>query len=570
VEEQDGTYARERLSEVAILAGLPAALLDEVAARARTVSVRAGDWIFREGDSANGLFVVLSGRLEVVAEDGASGPAVVLRELGSGDAVGELALLADSPRSASVRARRDSVLVELPREGFEELLDGSDHFARALTRVLAGQLQASRSRVSEPEALASTIALTATTPDQDVAGLARELTEGLGRWGSVALMSPGDDLDRLERDHDRVILPAGALGADDDWTAFCLRQADRLLVIVGDDPPRSLGLSQDTELVFTGRRRATVRGWLDATGASAHHFARDPDAVATLARRLAGRSLGLVLSGGGARGFAHIGVLEELRAAGVPIDRVGGCSMGAFIGAQVAMGRSADEIHACCHEEFVLHNPMGDYTLPLVAVIRGRRAREMLGRVFGERLVEELDGPFFSVSADLATSNLVVMDRGLLWEAVGASICLPGLAPPGVRGDMLLVDGGVLDNLPVETMAQTGEGPVIAVDVSAHEAPTPPRAPLAATRAGRARDRLRRALTGVDDPVPSVQETLFRTVLLGSVDTAAAAERHADLVIAPETQGVSLTHWKALDHLRDVGRRAAATALEQAPPGLLD
>ena len=178
-----------------------------------------------------------------------------------------------------------------------------------------------------------------------------------------------------------------------------------------------------------------------------------------------------MLSGGGARGLAHIGVLDELLAAGVNLDRVGGCSMGALVGALFAAGLAPDEIEAKLRAELVERNPMNDYTIPLAALVAGRKAEAMLLRLFGDVQIEELEREFFCVSSDLVTSELVVHRRGNLYEAVGASFCLPGIGPPVAAGDRLLVDGGVLDNLPVATMAARGEGPVIAVDVSSRFEP---------------------------------------------------------------------------------------------------
>ena len=122
--------------------------------------------------------------------------------------------------------------------------------------------------------------------------------------------------------------------------------------------------------------------------------------------------LGLVLSGGGARGFAHIGALAVLADAGFEFDRIGGCSMGAFIAAMAAAGRDPDEMQACCSEELVRRSPFNDYTFPRVALIRSRKAAAMLTRVFGEARVEEFARPLFTVSADLLTSRVVVHRRG--------------------------------------------------------------------------------------------------------------------------------------------------------------
>src|SRR5262249_10492273 len=205
------------------------------------------------------------------------------------------------------------------------------------------------------------------------------------------------------------------------------------------------------------------------TPIESHAFASesaDRDAE-RIARRLTGRSVGVVLSGGGARAFAHIGVLDELVAAGVEIDRVAGVSMGAFIGALFAMGMDPSEIDALCFEEWVQRRPLGDYTLPRSSLIRGDRVRAMLRRCFDGIAIEELPLSFLCGCAELRSGSLVLSRSGSLYESVSFSIAVPVLGAPQVRGRNLFVDGSLVDNLPVSAMAEMGEGPIIAVDVKA-------------------------------------------------------------------------------------------------------
>jgi NTE family protein len=149
------------------------------------------------------------------------------------------------------------------------------------------------------------------------------------------------------------------------------------------------------------------------------------------------------------------------------------------------------------------------------------------------------------VSTDLLSGELVVHRHGALATAVGASMCLPVLGPPVVHGNRLLVDGGVLDNLPVTMMAAEAEGPIIASKANDSEAFMPdPNEPL--------------------EP-PLLTETLYRLILLGARDTVAAARKHAALVVTPDYEGVGMLEFHMLDRMRESGRRAARSALEDAP-----
>jgi predicted acylesterase/phospholipase RssA len=142
---------------------------------------------------------------------------------------------------------------------------------------------------------------------------------------------------------------------------------------------------------------------------------------------------------------------------------------------------------------------------------------------------------------------------------------LPGIFPPVPTSDgRLLVDGGVLDNLPVETMAAEAEGPVIAVDVVHTEAWRPRHgAPSQSWRA-----RTRRLITAQDIELPRLAETMIRTLAVGSSDTVAAARRHADVVIRPVVEGAGLLDWKQLPYMRDVGRNAVRRLVETDPDAL--
>ena len=472
---------------------------ERLADDARPVELRAGEWLFREGDPGDSVHLITSGRMEVVDER--AEPAVI-RRLGRGDVVGELSALTGGSRSASVRAARDSALLRVDREALLAALAEDPALAQGLLLALAGQLQQSRARAIQPSARPATIAVTDVPRSSD---LPDRLHRELRRHGTVERLDAQEDgvaerVDRAERDGAQVLLVAHEAPPGDGWTAFCIREADRVL----------------------------------------HHDERlRRQDIGRLARRLAGRATGVVLSGGGARALAHIGVLDELERSGVQIDRVGGCSMGAFIGALYASGRDAASIARVCRGELVEQNPWGDYTLPVFSGLRGTRSRTMLRRVLGAGDILDLERPYFCVSTDLLSGELVVHDRGPLAESVAASMCLPGISPAVALGGRLLVDGGLLDNLPVEAMAAAGEGPVIAVDVTAQ----------------------RRSATVTRRP--RLHDVIIRSMVLASRDTAEAAGRFADLLVTPAAGEIGLRAFARIDDAIALGRAAAREALER-------
>src|SRR4051812_21923837 len=557
------------LAAVPIFAGLTPPLREALAERARTLRLRAGDWLFRQGDTGDALYVVRAGRLSVI-DDSAD---TVLGEFGRGAAVGELALLTSLTRAASVRAARDCDLIAIDRDDFERLLTQSRELPLALTRTLAAQLRESRGVRERPRPTPSTVALVPLHAGLPMRELAAALVDGLGAHGTVAALvgseagppGGGDDplaaygplLDRCEAHHDQVLLIGTPRLAGDPWTAFALQQADRVLAVTSGGPVpegvSAVAALQHCDLVAcdTDGGSSALAGWCDALDPiETHTCGSNGDLSADarrMARRLTGRSVGVVLSGGGARAFSHIGVLEELLGAGIAIDRVAGVSMGAFLGAMLAMGMDGDEMDARCYDEWVRRRPLSDYAVPRHALIRGHRFEAMLGRTFGPAAIEELDRSFVCASADLRRSELVLHRHGPVREHVATSMCMPILAPPQVRGRRLLVDGSLIDNLPVAAMAALGEGPLIAVDVK-----------VSFERPG----------TPSNGAAPRLGETLTRLLLLASSNTSGAAQRHADLVINPRNEGVGLLEFHQLDRAREAGRRAAHAALEQAPANL--
>ena len=551
----------------------------EVGARLTTepnrLELAAGEWLFREGEQADSAYLIRSGRIEIVIEHPTE---VVVRQVKRGSMIGELALLVNGVRSASARASRDTELTELSRKHFEHLVMGSPGFALGLLRAMAEQVAANRAPSGTPTP-PSTVAVVALDPAAPVARIAAELTTALRTYRNVEELKHDADrpetefrrlLKRAEAGHDHVVLSTEPDSAEDPWTSFCLREADVVVAITTGSPSAAwlqrsavlrdcelividAPLSDDVETAVAAREVQVVHG---ATALAT--------CIAGTARRLAGRSVGLVLSGGGARALAHIGVLQELHEAGVVIDRFGGASMGAIVSGLAARGATAGEIVELCRQVMLESNPSKDYTLPIYSLIRGTRTRDALDGVFGAQRIEELPRRWFCVTADLVSRELIVRRTGRMADAVYSSMVLPGVYPPIPTAEgRLLVDGGVMDNLPVESMAGWAEGPIIAVDVSQRLgvgalAPRPGLERLARLT--------RRLLTGYERPMPPLRETIHWTIALGSSDTVAAGMRHADLVISPRVEGIGILDWKQLPRALEVGRQAAREALEGAKP----
>ncbi|HEX9941366.1 MAG TPA: cyclic nucleotide-binding and patatin-like phospholipase domain-containing protein [Thermoanaerobaculia bacterium] len=592
--------ARAFLASTRLFGGLDEAALDEVLSHLEWLLVPGGQTVCRQGEQGDCLYLVFSGRLAVVRES-ESGEDVLLGEVGRGDSVGEIAVLTGNRRSATVRALRDVVLARLPQAAADTLLLKHPGAIRAITRILAGRLAPSE----RPERSRSCLALAVVPVGGPATEFVDRLAESLSALGATLRVSAqGIDgsfgtgtsccpdgsiehgrltawLNEQEGRHGFLVYEADA--ASSAWTRRCLRQSDRILVVAPAEAEPSLGplgpelarLEEDQgkqleELVLLhrepGRRPRDAARWLELWPFLRHHHLRlfDPAGFGRLARFLDGSAVGLVLGGGGARGFAHIGVIRALEEAGIPIDRVGGASMGAMIAAQYARGNGWEAILDLNRRGWVRMQPHKVYTLPVISILSKVKADRMLEMMYGDDRIEDLWLDYFCVSTNLTRTEVVVHRRGSLRRAISASITIPGVTPPmlGPNGD-LLVDGGVLNNLPVDIMRRLGEGPIIASDVSAavdlraHPSYTDPPSPWQFLSG-----RFRRSAE--PRPFPNILRLIHRAALLASDVYAKQAKREVELYLDLPMDGFDMFAMEALDEIVEFGYRFTREALEKA------
>jgi NTE family protein len=554
---------RAALAGMPLFGGVAPATLDRLVAEMRWVALPGGTTLMEAGEAGDEAYLVLSGLLGVQARDGS-----LIARIGPGDSVGEMALLTGERRSASVLALRDCEIAVLPANAFREAAAADPALALTFARGAVQRLAAATA-VRPQAARARSLALVPHGPAVDVAGFAVELVEALAPIGRVELVWAARGTERstawfheVEARNDFVVYAAEHL--PNAWTRLCVRQADALLLLArADEPAGEFGAlegcataARRSELVLLHDRGVApgrAAGWRRGLGGTpVHHVARPADS-ARVARLVTGRGVGLVLSGGGARGFAHLGVVRALREAGVPIDLVGGTSMGAIMGAGVAAGWQPEEMLERFARAFVSSNPLSDFTLPLVSLVAGREVGRRLRAEFGDVSIEDLPLPFYCVSANLSAGRAQVHDSGPLWHALRASVAIPGVLPPVISRGEVLVDGGTMNNLPVDVMRAQGRGPVIGVDVGADRAFTSDLDEVDLPRLWDCwRQRRRR---------PGILQILWRAGMVNSAQDSATQRDLADLLLRPPLESVDLLDWRAFGRAIDIGYRAAVEAL---------
>jgi len=477
-------------------------VLGDIEAEHEWVTLRGGERLFRQGDDGDAAYVLVSGRLRVIAE-GPDGTTQMLNEVGPGETVGEMALLTREPRSATVHAVRDSELARFSRAAFERVLDRYPRAATAVARIIATRL---RQQTAGVRSRVQTVAVVGAGAGSRPADFSSRLCEALRRHGPIQHLTaervdarlgrPGiaqcsdEDPDALnlvawlndqEMEHRFVVYETDAGWSP--WTHRAVRQADLVLLVAqaGDDPapgeieremarrtPPTAGGVQSLVLLHrdaSSRPTGTER-WLAGRRLGRHHHVRLDSAAdfSRLARFVAGCEIGLVLGGGGARGLAHVGVVRALAEAGIPIDLVGGTSAGAVLAGGVALGLDHATILSTWRAS---HRSFHHFTFPVVSLVTARAMTKLIASIFGDTLIENLWLPYFCISTNLSRAEPVIHRRGALSRACRASIGLPGIVPPVTDDGELLVDGGLLNNLPVDVMRTfCPSGTVIAADVS--------------------------------------------------------------------------------------------------------
>jgi predicted acylesterase/phospholipase RssA len=533
---------------------------------------------------------VVTGRLQLTAiNDGAQTLDV---SVGRGDIVGELGIIEQAPRSAAATATRDSTLARLSEEAFETLTGRYPKlmlqvFRKILTRVM-------RPNLSAPEAGMIAVAVLSPNADVDmVRSISREIEshgptlfldrEQVSRFFNRRGVVDADAGTAEQARHDELLHEADVthrwvvLETDPTlttWSRRALRSADRVVLVTSPFPDerehelirafteavdtvtdRELWMVQ-TNQVFINRPTANkaVIATMHPDRILQHHRGL-PSSTARLGRLASGTATGVALSGGGGRSFAQIGALRALAEAGHNLDVVTRTSMGSVVASMFALVADLKNLTEHIEEGFRGTNVI-DYTLPLVSLTSGKGLTEAIIATVGPILIEELTLPFCCLSTNLTTAQLVEHRRGSVADALRASVSLPGVFPPVVVNGELLVDGGVMENLPVGPLVRdSGVGTVLAVDVAPPNGPGSSLAYGSGVSGGQA---LRHQVSRNRASYPGIANTVMSSMLRSSARARndALADDNVDMYLSVNLRGVKLLDFDAISEIAERGYRA--------------
>ncbi len=574
------------------------ALLDDLTATIDFVDLERGEVLFSEGDESEAIYITVSGLLAVTIT-GENGARNSVGTIGTYEVFGESGLIRAAKRTGSVHAVRASTVARIGQARVAQLYGKHPELLLALMRNTLRRMDAMNKRKSVRQE--RTLAVMVHRGWARGREIIDDLTSSMGQNGTVLRVNPAvlermrvlTDASNLPEDHpgwfrfhvwleeqrlvyDRVFLECDPTLTT--WTREALRVCDTAVICAdatsdpfatSDDrliPSKELyaTLAMDTILLLVHPQETALpsgtRHWLDQCKPTRHLHMRlgVRSDLARVGRLLFGVGLGLVLGGGGARGFAHLGVVRALQEAGVPIDMVGGTSMGGIIAAQLGLGQSLEQLIEL-NWQGVRLQPFTEYTVPVVALMRTLRAERLAEMMFGDSDIEDLWLPYYSISVDIVTGEEVVHTRGPLRTAIRGTSALPGVMVPVFGKGQVLVDGGVLNNLPVDVMSKKGAPVIIAVNVS-------PRSDLHTTFEGvpspmaMLAERYLKTSSHHDD-VPGIGEILTRCMTLGDARHRKTVAALTDLRLDPPIEGIGLLDFEQLDQLVDIGYRYASEKL---------
>ena len=482
------------LRSTAIFRDLSDDQLAEIRSRVKTHTLLRSEVLVRQGTPSNSIYVVISGRFEVWIE----GQTSAINEIGVGEPIGEIGFFAGIPRTATIIAARDSVVIELDRVSFDDVVRQVPSIYPTLLRTLGRRLAAANTRIANESrsAAARTIAVIAGGEKPipqvfhdhfddliaGVKGLVLTQDDVTRRFADEALdgATVSNWLNTIEQDHELI-----CYRADDsltDWTRKAIRQADQVLIVVSGAPSASPNPSEAFAFAthppsrrrlvrLHERRSGFVEGtaaWLEGRDVGMHHHIslEDERDFKSLLRFLTGGAAGYVAGGGGGFGPAHIGVFKAFAERGVTFDMLGGTSVGAAMLGAFSMLMSPEELDRRTHDVFVVSRAFKHLTYPRYALLDHIPFDRALRRQYGDVAIEDAWRPFFAVATVLDGSGdgLHLLRRGPLWKAVRASGSLPAVLPPMLSDDgRLLVDGAVVDNIPLRPMQALKAGPNLVV-----------------------------------------------------------------------------------------------------------
>lgn len=487
-----------------IFSSLDESIISELLPKFTRVELDHNSILFHQGEAADYVYILTSGKLIAQLNTG-NNQHRTIGHIDEGDIVGELGALANTTYPYSIKAIRNSVLYKLTSKEFIELCHQKPSLMLATIHPVISVAQniihlltqednnthvvivPANKNISLDEFAEQYIPLIQASPSTVlISDFLPEYNNSM--TNSSILVEKIRNITIKIRSTQKIFYLLRS--SETELAKIALKKADTLYIVANSTSQPEIDsfildniqhdktlFKSQPNLILLHAKNVTkpihTSLWLYHYPFNLHHHVRmgTKSHFKRLLRFMRGKAVGLVLSGGGTRGWAHLGAMKSIRDQKIPIDFIGGTSVGAIIGGCYSLEESYENAYEYFYQIVNTSRysvSVRSMTLPLVSIFDAKNFTNVLYNVFDNTLIEDLWLPFFCVTCNLANYSEEIHRTGLLWEKARASASIPGLIPPAVINGEIHFDGGLLNNLPVDVMWQMlgKKGKTIAVELT--------------------------------------------------------------------------------------------------------
>ncbi len=555
--------------------------------------------LFHQGDVSDGLFLIVSGKLIAIVQiEGKEKK--ILGEVGHGQTIGELGALSHQVRDVTFQALENSTLLKLSSKSFNELCNEYPAVMLQTMNNLVARSRTLLKLITNNKPIHKHIAIFPANDNNSLQLFATHITEHLNSLpDAVVLIDNKEFQEKYATDaklhqlidgyeaQNKVVYYLLALD-DTPLSKICLEKVDMIYVVgCGDAKPHihtyTSKIIHNDEYTYKSKPelillhvdnkdvpKQTSR-WLKLADFGMHHHVRvsNEQDIQRLIRFLRGQAVGVVLGGGGVRSWAHIGALKALTEQGIPIDAIGGVSAGAIVGGFYAMYGTYEDRENQLHDLTAVTRKSISWrnlTWPAISIFDGEKYTLQQKKIFKHAQIENLWLPFFCVACNLSKSVTVVHKTGRLWKRVRSSTSVPGIFPPVVIRGQIHVDGGIINNLPVDLMRKMTStiGTIVAVelihkDIDETVYDFPPILPLKKAFLAKMHWAYK------SYKFPGLVETFLKSLLMGSSVRQRENALSSDILVTPDLSQYDLLRItkKQSDELVEIGYKTAIKAIRK-------
>lgn len=494
----------ELIKSSSLFASLDADARKQLIDKFTKVELKPNEVLFFQGDTSDSIYLLISGKLSAQLMKG-TGTTQIVGYITQGETVGELGALTTEPRSLTIKALKDSVLLKLLAKDFIYICQ---HYPKVMFAILTPIMTRATNliRLLSTENRNKHIVIVPANNSISLKEFTEKLLSFSEKYPNLLIVSDYQpefndkktattsvkekilQLSKQKKSTRRILYILSA--PNTPLASYAFKYVNNLYVAAKPDSEPTidnhilekiqsahlhLALGPNFLLIHpdSSEKPLNTLQWLNQTHFSMLlHVHMDANKeFLRLFRFIRGKAVGVVLSGGGTHGWAHIGAIKALRDAKIPIDMIGGSSVGALVAGCYALNQSYEETYKIFNQIVIdsAHSiSWRSLTWPIVSLFDAKKYTDAQKKAFDGQQIEDLQLPYFCVSSNLACNTEEIHTTGILWEKIRASTAIPGIIPPMLINNELHVDGGLINNLPVDIMRQFvgHEGRIIAVELN--------------------------------------------------------------------------------------------------------